>query len=117
MKGTGSNKWNARLMLLALLIAVAVVFAGCSVRSKLVGEYFGEQDSYLNLRKDGTCLYAEDDSTGIGTGTWYVANGVIYINVDNLDYTIYGDVSGFDEGMLLEADSGSWNEEHFEKID
>lgn len=117
MKQAGTNKRCICVILLALMMGISVLLTGCSVRSKLVGEYFGEQDSYLNLRKDGTCLYAEDDSTGIGTGTWYVADGVIYINVDNIGYTIYGDVSGFDEGMLLEADSGSWNEEYFEKID
>ena len=98
-----------------LLMAMLTVLIGCVGNHNLVGEYAGTSGSYLKLNQDGTCIYAEDDGTGTGTGTWYVEDDVIYIDVDNLDYVIYGDVSDFDGGILLEARAGSWNDEYFRK--
>lgn len=104
-----------RLAALVLLIAMLTVLAGCSGKNALAGEYTGTAGSYLKLSKDGTCVYSETDSTGAGTGIWYVEDGIIYIDVDNLDFVVYGDVSDFDGGILLESTAGRWNDEYFKK--
>lgn len=102
------------VLLVLLLLAVLV---GCSIEDSLVGEYIGTAGSYLKLNDNGTCIYSEDDSTGTGTGIWYIEDDKIYIDVDNLGAVIYGDISDFDGGILLESDSYSWNDEYFKKQD
>lgn len=111
------KKGIIHLVAVTLLMAMMIVLTACSGGNSLVGEYTGTSGSYLKLNKDGTCIYAEDDSTGTGTGTWYVEDDVIYIDVDNLGYVVYGDVSDFDGGILLEANAGSWNDEYFRQED
>lgn len=107
-----------RLIVFALLLATAISFTGCSGNNSLVGEYTTTSGScFLKLNKDGTCIYGEDDSTGTGTGTWYVEDDIIYIDVSNVGYMIYGDVSSFDGGILLEADSSKWIAEYFRQDD
>ncbi|MBQ7354390.1 MAG: hypothetical protein IJW62_02600 [Clostridia bacterium] len=108
-----SKKITSVLLILFLLAA----FLGCSIESSLVGEYIGTSGSYLKLRENGSCVYSEDDSTGSGVGAWHVEDGVIYIDVNNLGYTIYGDVSNFDGGILMKSDGYSWNDEYFIKQD
>lgn len=100
-------------MVVLLICTLLLTIVGCSSNASLVGEYTGTSGSYLKLNKDGTCIYAEDDSTGTGTGTWYVEDDVIYIDVNNLSYVVYGNVSNFDGGILLEAHAGSWTDEYF----
>ena len=105
------RKVMSRFVAVLLICSLLLTIAGCSGDISLVGEYTGTSGSYLKLNK------AEDDSTGTGTGTWYVEDDVIYIDVDNLDYTVYGDVSDFDGGILLESNAGSWNDEYFKQED
>jgi len=116
MKKTHLNSF-ARLAVILLLVGMLCSLAGCSKESKLVGLYKGAQDSVLELRKDGTCVYSEPDSTGTGTGTWYLEDDTIYIHVSNIGYTLYANVSDFDDCFLLKADSYYWNTEFFEKTD
>lgn len=47
----------------------------------------------------------------------FMKDDVIYIDEDNLGYVVYGDVSNFDRGVLLEANAGSWNDEYFKQVD
>lgn len=117
MKPTYLKKRTVCLVAVVLLMSILFSFAGCSSNNSMVGEYNGTSGSYLKLNKDGTCIYAEDDSTGTGTGTWYVEDDVIYIDVSNLDYVVFGNVADFDGGILLEATAGSWNDEYFKKAD
>ncbi len=99
-----------------LLASMFVSFSGCSPKNKFVGEYSGTSGSFLKLNDDGTCIYSEDDSTGTGTGTWYIEDDTIYISVSNIGYTIYTDISNFDGGLLIKSDSSSWNDEYFKKV-
>ena len=111
------RKTRSRLVVVLLICALLITITGCAGETSLAGEYTGTSGSYLKLNKDGTCIYAEDDNTGTGTGTWYVKDGVIHIDVDNLGYVVYGDVSDFDGGILLEANAGSWTDEYFKQQD
>lgn len=104
-----------KIILMFMVTVCILIVTGCSTTSGVVGEYHGTAGSYLKINKDGSCIYAEDDATGTGTGTWYVENDVIYIEVDNLDYVIFGDIDDDKEGILLEAKARSWNDEFFEK--
>lgn len=99
-----------------LLTSMFVSLTGCSSKNKFAGEYSGTAGSFLKLNDDGTCVYSEDDSTGTGTGTWYIEDDTIYISVSNLDSVIYADVSDFDGGLLLKSDY-HWNDEYFKKVD
>lgn len=115
MRKTIIDRAMRKFTTILLALAIMSSFAGCSSGSLLVGEYEGTSGSFLKLNKDGTCIYAEDDSTGTGTGTWYVEDGKIYIKVSNLNYVIYGDISDVKEGILLESTAGSWSDEYFMK--
>lgn len=117
MSTSHMTKQLSQLVAMLLIVAILGTFAGCSDGDSLVGEYTGTSGSFLKLNKDGTCIYAEDDSTGTGTGTWYVEDDMLYIEVSNLDYVVYADVSEADEGILLESNAGSWNDEYFQKKD
>lgn len=107
------------LSLLVVMLATIMVFSliGCSVEDSLVGEYiWGSDEAYLRLNADGTCIYSESDETGTGTGTWYVEDDMLYVDVSNLSYSVYADVSQFYGGFLLQANSGLWNDGYFHKI-
>ncbi|MGN1458366.1 MAG: leucine-rich repeat protein [Acutalibacteraceae bacterium] len=103
------------VMLMAVMMCS---FFGCSNGSNsLVGFYLGEDGSNLRLKDDGTCIYWEDDSTGRGAGEWYVKDNTVYVNVDNLSYTIKADLSNQDNGLFFTSDSSRWNNERFSKLD
>lgn len=103
--------------LVVIVLLMGLLFAGCSGKNSLAGEYIGTAGSYLKLNDDGTCIYAENDSTGTGTGTWYTENEKIYIDVTNLDYLVYGNIAEFDGSILLESNAGAWSDEYFIKED
>lgn len=117
MNYTNCHKAISRFVALLLICTLLFTFAGCFSKADLVGEYIGTAGSYLKLNKDGTCIYAEDDSTGTGTGKWYVEDGIIYVATDNIGHQVSGDVSDFDGGILLDSDWSSWNAEYFIKQD
>lgn len=105
-------------IMLTLIIISALIFSlsGCkSKASEYVGEYNGTSGSYLKLHDDGTCIYAELDKTGTGSGTWSLENNIITVNVSNLDYPIYANTDFDDKGLYFQADSDSWNDEYFVK--
>lgn len=119
-KDTGKNKMRnvpVRMVAVVSLMVMLLSLAACSITNSLVGEYNGTGGSYLKLNKDGTCIYAEIDATGTGTGTWRVEDDVIYIDVSNIPYVVYGNVADFDGDILLEATAGSWKDEYFQKAD
>ena len=101
----------------SVLLLVCMIFGmvACSKEGSLAGEYIGTAGSYLKLDKDGTCIYSEPDATGTGTGTWEVKDNTIYINVSNIRSTIYGNVEDADEGILLQCERSSWNDEYFKR--
>lgn len=115
------TKWmNGKCAMVAISILLSVllvsIFCGCGNNNKLAGEYYGTFGSYLKLNKDGSCVYAEDnDSTGTGTGVWYVKDNVIYVETDNLRYTIFAEIRSVDDGLLFKANSDSWRDEYFSK--
>ena len=86
--------------------------SSCS-RTSIEGEYVGTHGSFLKLNPNGECIYAEQDDTGTGEGTWRVEGDTIYIDVKNLGYELFGNISDFDGGFMLDADSYSWREEYF----
>ena len=104
-----------KLVIGALLFAASCQLASCN--SHLAGGYTSTAGSYLELRSNGTCIYAEPDETGAGTGTWYIEDDIIYIDANNLEYTIYGNVEDADNGILLKSSSGNWIDEYFIKND
>lgn len=113
------NKVFIRILAVISIILTVLTCSGCSKKNRIVGEYIGTQGSYIKLEKDGTCVYAEDDDTGIGNGVWYIEDDILYINVSNLDYWLFADISSYDDDLLLEADDyySSWNDEYFTKIE
>lgn len=115
MKSTVNKSLNR--MAIVLILAVVLLLSSCFTESKLVGEYKGTAGSYLKLNQDGTCYYGEDDDTGAGQGTWYIEDGVLYIEVNNLNYVVYASIEDSDDGFLLKSKSSRWNAEYFSKID
>ena len=103
----------------AFILALTLTLTGCGKDPKdaLVGEYSGTSNSYLKLNADGTCIYSEPDSTGSGTGTWTLEDNVLSVEVDNLRYKVYADISEDPDGFILKSDSGSWNDEYFKKAE
>ena len=108
---------------LCLSIILMIVFAaGCGpqplTQSDFVGAYKGTAENLLELHEDGTCIYAENDSTGTGTGTWSYAEGRVTVKVSNLNYDIYAIVdpqATVVPTLVFKADSSKWNDEAFIK--
>ena len=116
MKRNYNAKTSSKLVILLCIFIVSCVLSSCSETSSgtsIEGEYTGTHGSFLKLNPDGECIYAEKDDTGTGEGTWRVEDDTIYIDVENLRYELFGDISDFDGGFMLEADSDSWREEYF----
>ncbi len=102
------------------LIIMIVVAAGCGpktlTQSDFVGSYSGTSGSMIELHEDGTCIYAENDSTGTGTGTWNYVEGRVTVTVSNLSYDIYAAVdpqATVVPTLVFKADSSKWNDEAF----
>ncbi len=103
------------IAILCIAVMLMTVLAGCVTKRALVGQYEGTSGSFLKLNGDGTCLYSEY-LIGAESGTWYIEDGMIYINANNLDFTLFGDVSDADEGILLQSESTRWSNEYFRRV-
>lgn len=109
---------KAFITTITFLIAIAMLLtlAACGSEDKFVGTYGGTAGSFLKLNKDGSCVYGEDDDTGVGKGTWHLEDDTLYIEVDNVGYELYASIED-EDGFLLEGDSLRWNDEYFSKVE
>ncbi len=90
------------ILLLALL-------SSCT-KPGLSGEYSGNDGSYLQLNKDGTCLYSY---RGSKTGTWEVKKHTLYVDFGS--YHLYADLKQSQKGFLLKGNN-YWIDEFFTKM-
>ena len=100
------------ILVIIMLIVFACQLTACSLPYE--GRYDGTFGSYLELRSNGTCIYAEDDMEAC-KGTWYVKDGVIYIVVEELGYVVYGSTEYSENGILLTSSESNWRDEYFVK--
>ena len=103
------------IILMVVIAACLIVFVRAEKGDSIAGEYIGTSGSYLNLKKDGTCIYSENDSTGTGTGEWSYKDNRVEIKVSNIGYQLYANLEGDSDGFLLQGSSSSWNDEYFSK--
>ncbi|MBQ7598693.1 MAG: hypothetical protein IJU56_08960 [Clostridia bacterium] len=103
------KSFKAPLALLLIGIILITSLSACGKKS-YVGEWSGNDGSFLQLNKDGSCLYVYKGSK---SGTWEIKKKTLYVTFGS--YHLYADLSQSQNGFLLKGDN-YWIDEFFTKL-